>query len=250
MFQALESRLPSYSIPHQTKNNTQSWLFCGETYSCVPDVSLPADPNVIRVLRESVPSVQPLTIRTTWRRSWTHGAEEMVTVRHGVAHYFPDLRIPAHNFDCVMPSVEDSELPLQKPNYIEVNYYDGDVRPYGFDMPGAYLPFDWQLYYQLMEARRPDIVADEYVDKEIVEPRRKDEEMAAAQREVEDKYVDDEIDRMYAKALNEASDAEIIDALIGTPGPREKKIRTGYTKAPQPIPGHTTSRPLPLIAPR
>lgn len=159
--ETLARALPSFSVPIGDSDYTApGWLFLGEFYSCVPDAEYPWDPAVVRALREFCPDAIPIIIRSVWQ--WSnygelgHLAEPIILKRHGLARSIRDPILPIHNFHCEMPCtpypgllIPGRDLADCRPNYIEVNWYDKEIRPHGFDLPGAYLPFDWEFFHSL-----------------------------------------------------------------------------------------------------
>lgn len=141
------------------------YLLLGYFYSCVPDVAYPFDPAVLRAIRVLCPDAMPITIRSVWQWSNYHElgrlGDPVVLVRHGIARAIRvDDRVSSmHDFRCEMPAwpVPGLRIPGRsisdcRPNYIEVSWEDRGVRSLGQDQPGAYLPFDWELYYSLRQS--------------------------------------------------------------------------------------------------
>lgn len=149
------------------------YLHLGHFFSCVPDPQYPWDRDVLRAIRELCPDAMPVTIRSVWQ--WSnygelgHLGEPMVITRHGLARAIESPVLPVHDFRCEMPSwpvlglrLPGRSLEASRPNYIEVNWYDKEVRLHGMDLPGAYLPFDWEFYHALRrsdEQARADLAA-------------------------------------------------------------------------------------------
>lgn len=226
----MEERVPSYSIPIRSSHNAPGWLFVGEWVSCIPDVAYPPDPDVLRAIREFQPDVQPVTMKSVWKRPHYDGAEVLVIVHHGIARSITDLHAPPHFFDCPMPTIDDAELVLTQPNYVEENYYNRADRPLGLDMPGTYLPFDFDLYYKLLDGRRPDKTAEE-ITEEITAPRLREEAAIDARRKSNDDDFEKEENERLGRLLPKFSDREIVEYLTGTPEPRrETKTSVGWTK--------------------
>lgn len=143
--------MPTYSMPlRDSVTRAPGWLFAGEQYTCVPDAQYPWDPAVVKAIREFCPDAQPILIKSLWQRSWSESSplDTMMLVRHGIARSVRDPIQRPHYFQCEMPSVKTG-VSLTRPNYIEVNWYDRENRPWGHDLPGSYLPFDWELYHCL-----------------------------------------------------------------------------------------------------
>jgi hypothetical protein len=162
-FRQAQRRMPAVSVPVADSEWTApGYVHVGHFYSCVPDACYPWDPTVLRAIREHIdPYAMPIVIRSVWRYSNYHelgridGA--MTLVRHGLARAVPDLgRTERQNFFCEMPSTPVTGLKIPglpwsacRPNQIWDNWYDKTDRPWGMDLPGAYLPFDWDYFYAL-----------------------------------------------------------------------------------------------------
>lgn len=143
------------------------FLHLGQFYSCVPDPAFPWEPTVLAAIREIIPDAVPLVIRSVWR--WSNYAEkgyideEMVLTHHGIGRAIQDPWHKLHDFRCEMPSaplagfvIPGRNLSDCRPNYIETYWMHSEIKPFGHDLPGLPLPFDWRLFnrYQVAEADR------------------------------------------------------------------------------------------------
>jgi hypothetical protein len=139
------------------------WLFLDERFSCIPDSHYPWDPAVLRIIRQEIcDDAMPITIRSTWM--WSNYNELgympiMTLVRHGLARSVRQDGPAVHRFNCEMPSYKIPGLCIPGralsdcyPNQIWDNWYSKTDRPYGYDLPGAYLPFDWDYLQALRRA--------------------------------------------------------------------------------------------------
>lgn len=147
------------SVPiGDTPATAPGWLNVGFYYSAVPDVAYPWDPAVVRAFREISDDVVPLVIRSVWR--WSNYYEQgrfgppVVLVRHGIARSVRGARI-VHQFHCELPGTPTDGFRIPgrayddcAPNYIEIVWHDRDRRELSLDLPGAYLPFDWEFFQQ------------------------------------------------------------------------------------------------------
>jgi len=210
--QSMQDAAPTLSVPiHDTAESAPGWRFILERYSCVPDAYYPWDPDVMRAIVGLCPDAVPITIRSVWRSSRLDGTPyDMVIVRHGIARSIRDPIAPVHHFYCEMPSTPVSgRVRLSKPNYIELNWYDKQVRPWGFDLPGEYLPFDWELYYALARGRTGgrNLSASELRER-LMSPYEAREKLRKehAQKEAEDRNTD--IQEYTSRRLERASDVE------------------------------------------
>lgn len=154
----------SISVPLGSGDyDAPGFLHLGHYYSCIPDAQYPWDPLVLAAVREICPDAMPLVIRSVWR--WSnynehgHLDEELVLTRHGIGRAIRDSFHTLHDFYCEMPGAPVPGLVIPgrsladcRPNYIEVNWHDADVKPYGNDLPGEYVAFDWRLYHRYRDA--------------------------------------------------------------------------------------------------
>lgn len=136
------------------------WLHLGNYFSCVPDAQYPWDPAVLRAIRVFCPDAVPILVRSVFQ--WSnynelgHLGEPMILVRHGMARAVRDIGIVEHPFHCEMPihappgfRIPGRTLAACRPNQIWDVWHDKQIRPWSQDMPGLYLPFDWDYYYAL-----------------------------------------------------------------------------------------------------
>lgn len=219
--QSLADSAPSVSVPiRDSADYARGWKFLGEWYSCIPDVAYPWSPVIVHAIREFCPDVMPITIRTAWQSSRLDGEPHtMVLVRHGIARYIRDPIMPVHNFDCAMPSTPIAGgVKLRKPNFIELNWYDRHVRPWGYDLPGAYLPFDWELYDSLRAAYVDNLSARELTEKLVAPAEAKKKEAAAASAD-QRAYVNRDIQDYATRKMETLSDSEQQEAVMNSLAP-------------------------------
>ena len=208
--QSLVDSAPALTVPiRDTAESAPGWRFLGETYSCIPDVVYPWDGSVVRAIREFCPDAMPLSIRSVWKSSRLDGEPTtMVVVRHGLARYIRDPIGPVHHFDCKMPSTPvPGGVKLRQPNYIELNWYDRKVRPWGYDLPGEYLPFDWELYRCLRKAYVDSLSPDELID-HLVAPHNEEKERQMKHNKEERAYVNRDVQSYIAKKMESVSELE------------------------------------------
>lgn len=166
--QALANRVNSASISVPVGDSPVTmpgWVKIGYFHSCIPDSQYPWDPAVLRAIREEIePMAMPVLTRSVWRWSNYHElgklGEPVVLVRHGIARVVrPPFPAPLEQFHIEMPTVPVPGLRISgydirdcRPNQLWSEWWDTDQRDHGFDLPGAYLPFDWSFFYALLDA--------------------------------------------------------------------------------------------------
>lgn len=235
------------SVPIGDSDATAPGYLCeGLFFSCAPDPSYPWNPAVLRAVREEIcADAMPITVRSVWRWSNYHELgridEPMVLVRHGMARAVRGLK-PLDYFDCTMPSVPVPGLRIPGramidcvPNQLWDSWADHDDRPYGPDLPGAYLPMDWDYFRALKRgedrrvqvlragARHEDAAGNLVAAggaKALIDPLRTDHLARRASRLDDRRYINRDIDRYHSI---EPSDVEWKEASLG---PRRKPSRT------------------------
>jgi hypothetical protein len=215
------------------------WLNVGYYYSAVPDVEYPWDPAVVRAFREISDDVVPIMIRSVWR--WSNYYElgklgpALVLKRHGIARAVRNATT-VHEFHCEMPGAPTPGLRIpgrpvddSVPNYIEIVWHDRDRRDLSFDLPGAYLPFDWE-FFQLhrraaqdferdkQRSRRARAANGDVVASGVARPKldalKSDRTAVSAHRASEAAYERADIEAFYSAV---PSDVELKEIALGGP---------------------------------
>jgi len=243
----------SISVPVQSSPSTApGWLHHGNFFSCVPDSLYPWDPAVLASIRSLIcPDAMPITIRSVW--SWVNYNEQghradrfLVLTHHGMARAVRDIDpAVAHRFPCPLPVHFPPGLRIPgrlesecQPNQVWDIWQEKSVRPWGPDLPGLYLPFDWDYFRALRrgedhrvrmlrestQAEDADghIVAKGAAAKDVAALQRGHAE-EAAQRADQESYVTRDIERYHSQ---EASDLEWRDKILSD------APRTGNTLTP------------------
>jgi len=222
---ALVSSLPSYSIPIGDSDYTApGYLFYGQFFSCVPDPLYPWDPTVLRAIREFCPDAMPLVIRSVWRNGdYGQMDEPFVLVRHGLGRAIRNPILDVHHFDCGMPAtaipglcIPGRNLSDCKPNYIEVDWFDKENRQFGHDLPGAYLPFDWEFYYALRSGYEDGSRDNGNLYEKLAAPSRALKARRQRFRQDEGAYIEKDISSYYSV---EPSDVEAKEQILSMPEP-------------------------------
>lgn len=129
------------------------WREIGMEYSLVPDVSYPPDPQVTHAIHSFDPGVIPLWVRWIFLSPQDTGNPEIVVFgRHAVGRYVKNLHGGIEPFSMDVPSNYHGPLP----NIIE-RILQGRADPRATDLPGAYKPWDWSLFYELRSDYLEDI---------------------------------------------------------------------------------------------
>lgn len=179
----------------------------GIEWSCVPDAEHPWDPAVMRAIWEFDPEAVPLWCRWTFLPPSDEGWREPVTFgRHAMGRAKPISREWLPPFPVEMPEMPVCGVSFKRPTLIEpatTSY----LMPMIGDVPGPYIPFDWDVYYFHRASFN-----DRHSPREVAQIRREAEEakMAAAKRQREAWIADrdKDIGRYIDKKLANASTAE------------------------------------------
>lgn len=235
----------SISVPvGDTDATAPGWLYLGDFFSCIPDVQYPFDPAVVRAIREKQPDAVPVVVRSVyqWSNYYELGkfGEPIVLVRHGFARAIRDAIAPVHpSLRCSMPAIPVDGLRISgrtlmdtHPNYVENIWYDRDRKPWGPDLPGTYLPFDWSYYYALVDGydelarmraqSRRDVDAEgqviaENAATESIEGKRADEKQRKRSRSIEHGYMMRDLESYHSV---QPSDSEWKSAYMGAGSPK------------------------------
>jgi hypothetical protein len=193
---------------------------------------------VLRAIREFCPDAMPLTVRSVWRyANYGEMRPEFVLVRHALARAIRNPKLPVHDFYCEMPATAYPGLCILGrnlsdcvPNYIEVDWFDKQDREHGQDLPGAYLPFDWEFYYALRRGYedRYDKGSHRSVYAKWAAPQKRAKLSRQRSRADDNRYIDRDIARYYSQ---EPSDLEWKQRILGdAPNPHTAVSISGPTR--------------------
>lgn len=214
--QALAASLPSINVPvGDSECTAPGYLYYGHFFSCVPDPAYPWDPAVLSAIREFCPDAMPVVVRSVWRNGdYGQMQEPFVITRHGLGRAIRDPMLPIHEFQCTMPSIPTKGLVIPgrnisdcRPNYLECEWYDPDDRPWGRDLPGTYLPFDWEFYHALRRCYDDDAgvtvrnVMQQHRDNRARRERFRNDEAGYVQRDQDRYYSVEPSDSDWKKAM-------------------------------------------------
>lgn len=216
-FRRLNHAMPSYQVPVADSPYTcPGWLWIGTFFSCVPDSMYPWDPAVLRAIREFEPTVVPLTVRFVYRQAdYGNLQEPVVFVRHGIGRYERSVVAPLMPFSCDMPS---TPIPgcrhLPRPNILEVIWED--KKEPGSDLPGPYLPFDWELYASLRQSYVSNLTGKELARK-MIDGHASERAREYNRKHDEAAYITRDLEKFYSI---EPSEVELKEAVLGREPPK------------------------------
>jgi hypothetical protein len=203
-------------------------------YSCIPDVSHPWDPEVVRAIWKFAPDLVPMWER---RVMLPTGAMDdrsaVITGRHAIGRiirnqqrWLPPLRVSMPSFPCM-------GLTFERPNDLVFVHEDVLEEGQSHDLPGPYLPFDETIVAKCMDFALGCTMSEKEFAED--EDRRLNAALEAAVQRTKDLQADFEArERDFqpwaAKQLEKISDLEMKEFLQGT-GKRERprKVMVGTT---------------------
>lgn len=185
--------------------NAPGWRFFGSTYSCIPDPELPWDPDLVEAIRENDPGFIPLTVYSLYLSSPDYASQFYVVVkRHAAGRFVPRPKAEKTPFYVRMP--RDADFPV--PNQIDDIFHEGPRDEGGPYVRGGFCPLDWSLYWSPLV----ELTQEELRQLHIDDP---DAQAAAEQASLQEElfYAQQEINRVWDKALEKMSDKDIDDFL-------------------------------------
>lgn len=147
-----EAEAAALSIPLHTR--APGWLYVGREITCIPDPAYPWNPEVVKAIQKIAPDIVPIFVRYHYQEPFDNGTYRIHTFgRHGLACINPDRRTGYADINPAMPSVEYNGVKFSKPNQLEIIFKGGED-PRAKDLPGRYVPFDWDVYRFVKENYR------------------------------------------------------------------------------------------------
>lgn len=200
-------------------HSAPGWRDLGMEISCIPDAVYPWDREVLRAVREFDPGVVPIWVRWIFLSPQDTGEPEVVVFgRHGIARRLPrDPKSPEPVPLQIMGF--ESGRPQPHPHLIEFIWMGArDKR--ASDLPGAYKPFDWEMYHWMRNNYQTKSVK-ELVREAVFNPedRRKAE---FKKKQAEDDYRRADLERFVNNKLSQVSEVELRDHFLGD---KEKKSK-------------------------
>jgi len=165
----------------------------GTIVSAVPSELYPADPAVVRAMRQVDPRIVPLTVRKVYK---TQGGSRIVQTYHAIGIHEPEPDAPLWPwvYRCLMPSTPTRPR-LERPTRILYHLWDPGTRSSLYPGPGLWLPFDWRWLNALESVQREMTAAEA---REIREERGREAQSRRAREQ----------------ALREAADVEKSDQRV------------------------------------
>lgn len=210
-----QAQIAAHTRAIQVSDVAPGWHMLDESYSAIPHALYPFDPAVLRAIRVFCPDVIPITITTTWIKPDDDIYTPMKLVRHGLARAVRNPVCPTHEFHCDMPA---SASRRAIPNYIEVNWYDKELRDFGHDLPGNYLPFDWDFYYAMEKSYTYNVGSADIVRK-LCDPRFELQKRRKRQQAEEQAYRERDVEAYRKKKWSEVSEVELKEYFLSDPEP-------------------------------
>lgn len=129
------------------RSKSRGWRAWWAGVSAIPDVMYPADPSVLRAIREFDPNVMAVTVTRVYRAST---GEERVERRLAIASHLwnPREEAPAAWTRRILVPTWG---PVLHPNHMDMHLEDRSARR-GDGLPGTFIPFDWRVHKALRAA--------------------------------------------------------------------------------------------------
>lgn len=208
---AMEASAPKVAAP--VRDHAPGWIEVGAFYSCVEDPAYPWDPAVVQAIREICPDFIPMWVNWVFSEPIdTEGkGREHVFGRHVIARYV-DNPLLKHDFEVLMPSYPSKIIP-RRPNYIELILEGEPIDPRNTDLPGEYMPLDWDVVAGLKRAYT-EVDTKEWRER-FIEARREKVRKVQERRAEENFYKQRELQKYADKQFENVSEAMARDYALG-----------------------------------
>lgn len=189
------------------------WRDMGMDFSLSEDVAHPRDPAVTKAIQVFDPKLVPLWCR--WGFLPPGGSEVVVFGRHAIGRWVDN---PLQQKEMILSLVNQVE-------FIWEGSIFGNRDPRGSDLPGSYMPWDWQLYSFCRQnfVRNPD--AASMKDRFIEQPKEAKKKRRKKQAE-EQAYIARDLEKFVNKKLEEAGEVEMKNHFLGKKEASRKIIVT------------------------
>lgn len=212
------------SLVHERKvrdsaSKAPGWRDLGQEISCIPDAIYPWDRDVLRAIREFDPGVVPIWVRWMFQ----HEDGEIIKIgRHGIARRLPKSPTGMSHEELKISGYESFGA-QPKPHLIEF-IWQGEKDKRGSDLPGAYKPFDWSLYYW-MRSNYQTKSAKQLVQEVVHNPHERSLK-EKAKRDEEHDYIKADLEKYVTNKLAQVSEVEMKEHLLGDKTKSSKPIVT------------------------
>lgn len=207
---AWNDAVPKLTMPVRDSFHTAGgWRELGVSYSCIPDPVYPWSPEVLKAIWEFDPGVIPLWVR--WAFLSPDG-EVVVFGRHAIGRRVRDPHTAIWPMQVEMPSFPCNGVRFERPNLIEMILL-GDPDPRAADLPGAYQPFNWNLY-KLLRKSYLETSVKELAKRTIHDPEARRQEELSKLR-AEQAYIRKDVEKFIEKQLDNLSEVQLRDGILG-----------------------------------
>lgn len=213
------------------RSTAPGWIFIGQEITCIPDSVHPWDGKVTRAIQAIDPDLVPIWVKyiykepTDWNTNKIH-----VIGRHGIGLVDKTPGIDPNPFNCEMPlGGKALGCRLERPNKIEHIFKGGDD-PRASDLPGKYIPFDWEVYKFVKDNYRR-LSLKELKNFFIYNPKTAHAEREQAEKK-EALYQKDQIQKYWERKMSEVTETEMKNYFLGINGrkARPKKLYSTSSK--------------------
>lgn len=203
---------PTITIP----DRAPGWHEVGMEYSCIPDPQYPWDPQVFKAIQALRPDLTPLWVRWIFLTPPEDGHQETVVFgRHGLGRVDGGVQYSAP-LEVTMPNMPCQGMKFERPNRVW-KIFEGADDPRAPDLPGAFVPFSWEFYKNVLDS--PSLSPKELKYLAVTKPQEdalREQESKLKERE----YIQRDLDEFADRLLGRMSEVEMKERLLGGRAPR------------------------------
>ncbi len=221
-YKKLNAEADANSLSTPLRDKAPGWIFKGIEISCVPSETYPWDPKVVRAIQKVAPDIVPIWVKyiyeepNDWGNPQTH-----VIGRHGLGAVNKSPHSERNPFPCRMPDMPCQGVYFERPNQVEW-IFKGIEDPRAKDLPGAYVPFDWDIYRFVRESYRRLTFSE--IKEKFLDRDKERHEATLASRQEYIAYMQKDLRAYAKKRMGEVSEVEM----------KEYFLATNRKKAPNP----------------
>lgn len=193
--------LPLRDSPH----TAPGWREVGMFFTMVYPPGCEPNADAVAAMRRAHPDMVPLWVNWVFRSPADEGDEEVKFGRHAVGRVVDD---PHGVLEPLHITATPTYNPLPKPTILEA-IFQGPKDPTSkwSDLPGAYKPFDWEVFGWILENYGIKTAAEVYEAK-VARPARARAAVLKAKQE-EAAYIKRDVGRFVEKQLAKVSEVEM-----------------------------------------
>ncbi len=190
------------------------WLFQGQEITCIPSVETPWDGKVVKAIQAIDPDLVPIWVKYIYKEPADWGTNRIHVIgRHGIGLVDKSPGTDPNPFPCEMPKGGLAlGCKLERPNKIE-HIFKGGEDPRASDLPGKYVPFDWEVYKFIKDNYRKKTFK-ELKQFFLTDPKARYD--ANQEKSIEESaYVKAQLQKYWQRKLAEVTDVETKNYFLG-----------------------------------